>query len=515
MVGYNPRSVRQIGKYRLLEPIASGGMAEVFRAEVPGAAGFVKEVALKLIRGDHGASSEFVRMFIEEARLASRLAHANVVQVFDFDQVDGRYYIAMEFVHGHTLRRVVERCREAGLRFGLARSVHVGAEVAKALAYAHRPQQEGGAAGIVHRDVSPQNVLVSFEGEVKLTDFGIARALGASGLTDPGTVKGKLAYMAPEQARGERVDARRRRLRAGRRAVGAVRGSAPLRPRLGRRHPGGGAGTGADLAALRVERAGAARARRCHPGRARARPLAANPLGPGSRHGARRGAPAPRSLAGGLRPPGPHAPAVARRPGPPRVASRRADGRPTSPARSRPGFAGAPGGQRPRRLHAHRARRRGASAPGGAARGRGRVGSRDRLERLAPPAPANPARWRPGSPGRALHAAPGLPGGPRGRGRDLDRGLALRSGAGRNAAPGGARRGAGAAPATGPCEAGRRGSPVRERHTLGHRLPGRSDGSATRRSSGACPPARTASASSTSSGPRSRSSRFHAAAASA
>jgi serine/threonine-protein kinase len=200
--------VRQVGKYRLLEPIASGGMAEVFRAEVPGAAGFVKEVALKLIRGDHGASSEFVQMFIQEARLASRLAHANVVQVFDFDQVDGRYYIVMEFVHGHTLRRVVDRCREAGLRFGLARSVNVGAEVAKALAYAHRPQQEGGAAGIVHRDVSPQNVLVSFEGEVKLTDFGIARALGASGLTDPGTVKGKLAYMAPEQARGERVDAR-------------------------------------------------------------------------------------------------------------------------------------------------------------------------------------------------------------------------------------------------------------------------------------------------------------------
>jgi len=200
--------VRQIGKYRLLEPIASGGMAEVFRAEVPGAAGFVKQVALKLIRGDHDASSQFVRMFIQEARLASRLAHANIVHVFDFDQFEGRYYIAMEFVHGHTLRQVVDRCREAGLRFGLARSVHVGAEIARALAYAHRLPDEGGAVGIVHRDVSPQNVLVSFEGEVKLTDFGIARALGASGLTDPGTVKGKLAYMAPEQGRGERVDAR-------------------------------------------------------------------------------------------------------------------------------------------------------------------------------------------------------------------------------------------------------------------------------------------------------------------
>ncbi len=199
--------MQQLGKYRILEPVASGGMADVFRAEVPGAAGFVKEVALKLIRGDHGESSEFVRMFIQEARLASRLRHANVVQVFEFDEIEGRYYIAMEFVHGRTLRRVVDRCREAGVKLGLSRAVHVCAEVAKALAYAHRVADEGGTTGIVHRDVSPQNILVSFEGEVKLTDFGIARAMGRGGLTEPGTIKGKVAYMAPEQARGGPVDA--------------------------------------------------------------------------------------------------------------------------------------------------------------------------------------------------------------------------------------------------------------------------------------------------------------------
>lgn len=200
--------MRQLGKYRLIEPIASGGMADVYRAEVAGPEGFVKEVALKVVRGDHSQGSDFVRMFIQEARLASRLAHANIVQVFDFDRVEGRYLIAMEFVHGRTLRAVVERCRETGLRLGVARPVLVAAEVGKALAYAHRPPEAGGVAGLVHRDVSPHNVLISFEGEVKLADFGIARALNATGLTEPGTIKGKLAYMSPEQARGERVDAR-------------------------------------------------------------------------------------------------------------------------------------------------------------------------------------------------------------------------------------------------------------------------------------------------------------------
>jgi serine/threonine-protein kinase len=182
-------------------------MADVWRAEVTGAAGVVKEVALKLVRGEHGERSDFVRMFVEEARLASRLGHANVVQVFEFDRVDGRYYIAMELVRGRDLGRVVERARERGVRLGLPRAVHLGVEVARGLSYAHRVAEGGRPLGIVHRDVSPHNVLVSFEGEVKLTDFGIARAMHRAGLTEPGTIKGKAAYMAPEQARGEAVDA--------------------------------------------------------------------------------------------------------------------------------------------------------------------------------------------------------------------------------------------------------------------------------------------------------------------
>ena len=200
--------MRTFGRYRLVELLASGGMADVWRAEVSGAAGVVREVALKLVRGEHEASSDFVKMFVEEARLASRLTHANIVQVHDFDEVGGRYYIAMELVRGHHLGRVVERARERGLPLGLPRAVNIVAEVAKGLAHAHRASEGGRPLGIVHRDVSPHNVLVSFEGEVKLADFGIARAAGQVGLTEPGTVKGKLAYMPPEQALGGAVDAR-------------------------------------------------------------------------------------------------------------------------------------------------------------------------------------------------------------------------------------------------------------------------------------------------------------------
>src|SRR5512142_590210 len=183
-------------------------MADVWRAEVTGPEGVVKEVALKLVRGEHARDGAFVRMFVEEARLAARLGHANVVQVFELHEVDGSYGIAMELVRGRHLGQVVERARERGVRLGVPRAVQIGVDVARALAYAHRLGDGGRPLGVVHRDVSPHNVLVSFEGEVKLTDFGIARAMHRAGLTEPGTIKGKAAYMAPEQARGEPVDAR-------------------------------------------------------------------------------------------------------------------------------------------------------------------------------------------------------------------------------------------------------------------------------------------------------------------
>src|SRR5512142_1162948 len=183
-------------------------MADVWRAEVTGPEGVVKEVALKLVRGEHARDGAFVRMFVEEARLAAKLGHANVVQVYELYEVDGRYAIAMELVRGRHLGQVMERARERGVRLGVPRIVQVGADVARALAYAHRLTDAGRPLGIVHRDVSPHNVLVSFEGEVKLADFGIARAMNQAGLTEPGTVKGKFAYMAPEQARSAPLDGR-------------------------------------------------------------------------------------------------------------------------------------------------------------------------------------------------------------------------------------------------------------------------------------------------------------------
>jgi serine/threonine-protein kinase len=200
--------VQAFGRYQLIDHLASGGMADVYRAEAPGPAGFRKEVAIKVIRPGFGGRSDFIRMFINEAQLASRLNHANIVQVFDFDQVDGRYYIAMEFVRGRTLLEIMDACRERGLWLDLPQSLHVCVQVGNALSYAHRLTDGGRPLALVHRDVSPQNVLVSFEGEVKLADFGIAHAMGASGMTAPGIVKGKVAYMAPEQARAERVDPR-------------------------------------------------------------------------------------------------------------------------------------------------------------------------------------------------------------------------------------------------------------------------------------------------------------------
>jgi serine/threonine-protein kinase len=191
-----------------MERLASGGMADVFRAEMTGDAGFSKFVAVKRIRGDLRSRPLLVEMFEQEARVNATLSHRNIVQVIDFTRVGGEYSIVMELVRGKTLLALMERCREADERLPLSASLYICAEVATALDYAHRARQGGGPLGVVHRDVSPQNILISFEGEVKLTDFGIARAMSAAGLTRPGTIKGKSSYMAPEQALGREVDAR-------------------------------------------------------------------------------------------------------------------------------------------------------------------------------------------------------------------------------------------------------------------------------------------------------------------
>ncbi len=207
------------GRYRLLERLGQGGMAEVFKAKSYGVEGFEKILVIKRILPELAKSQDFVDMFIHEAKLAVRLSHANIVQVFDLGKApanDGAdaYYMAMEYVHGLDLASVLARSRRNQLVLPIQLGVYVASEVAKGLDHAHRRRDEQmRPLGVVHRDVSPQNVLLSFEGEVKVTDFGIAKARGVLDQAAPEDtlarkLQGKFGYMSPEQARGENVDSR-------------------------------------------------------------------------------------------------------------------------------------------------------------------------------------------------------------------------------------------------------------------------------------------------------------------
>ncbi|MEM9489203.1 MAG: serine/threonine-protein kinase, partial [Myxococcota bacterium] len=197
----------QFGKYQLIRRIGSGGMAEVFLARTAVAQGLAKELVIKKIHPAYARSRHFVGMFVAEAKIALGLNHPNIVQVFDFGTVGGTFFLAMEYVDGCDLLYLVKEAvhRQQPVPLGLC--AHIVREVAKALDYAHRKTDEfGEPLGIVHRDVSLQNVLVSWDGAVKLVDFGIARARGVH--ENEGVVKGKYAYMSPEQARGDAVDLR-------------------------------------------------------------------------------------------------------------------------------------------------------------------------------------------------------------------------------------------------------------------------------------------------------------------
>ncbi|WP_338864339.1 protein kinase domain-containing protein [Myxococcus stipitatus] len=207
----HPPEGLDFGRYTLLERIATGGMAEIFRARMTAVAGVTKPVVIKKILPGYADKSAFVSMFVNEARIAAGLSHGNIAQVFDFGEVSGQYFIAMEWVDGHPLSRVLRRAREKG-HYTLPQPLALLAtvEVLKGLAYAHtRLDDRGRPLHIVHRDVSPQNVLLSFEGQVKLVDFGIARARLAGGcMSDEPDGMGKYVYFAPEQARGRELDAR-------------------------------------------------------------------------------------------------------------------------------------------------------------------------------------------------------------------------------------------------------------------------------------------------------------------
>jgi len=199
----------RFGPYQLIDRVAIGGMAEVFKAKRAGVEGFEKIVAVKRILPHLSENKEFLDMFVDEAKMVAGLAHPNIVQIFDLGRIEKSYYIAMEYIHGRDLRTIMRRARDKGLRMPLDLSLRVVGQVCAALEYAHRKKDERGQPmQIVHRDVSPQNILISFEGDVKLVDFGIAKAATKASNTDRGALRGKLLYMSPEQAWGRPIDRR-------------------------------------------------------------------------------------------------------------------------------------------------------------------------------------------------------------------------------------------------------------------------------------------------------------------
>jgi TonB family protein len=199
----------QFGQYILEEHIATGGMAEVYRARMLGMEGFQKTVAIKRILPQLTDNEEFVTMLIDEAKLAAQLNHNNIIHIYDLGRIDRSYYIAMEYIEGEDLRSILQNCRELGVKVPVQLAVHVTALMASALDYAHKKRDfENRDLGLVHRDVSPQNVLISNDGDIKLCDFGIAKAASKATQTRAGALKGKLQYMSPEQAWGRDIDHR-------------------------------------------------------------------------------------------------------------------------------------------------------------------------------------------------------------------------------------------------------------------------------------------------------------------
>jgi serine/threonine protein kinase len=203
------RKPQPFGKYLLLDRIAVGGMAEVFAAKTFGVEGFERLVAIKRILPTMVEDDEFVAMFIDEARIAARLSHATVTQIFELGRHEETYYIAMEYVSGRDVRLLIDKFKKREEKVPVHLAAFIMARVAEGLDYAHSKKDENGnPLDIIHRDVSPQNILVSYDGEVKIIDFGIAKSTGRNQKTQVGILKGKFAYMSPEQVRGSEIDHR-------------------------------------------------------------------------------------------------------------------------------------------------------------------------------------------------------------------------------------------------------------------------------------------------------------------
>ncbi|ATB30221.1 serine/threonine protein kinase [Melittangium boletus] len=200
----------QLGKYQLVRKLATGGMAEVFLAKAAGPMGFEKTLVLKRILPHLAELPTFVDMFLAEAKLAARLTHSHIAQIFDFGESEGAYFLAMEYIDGPSLRTLIKRAATHGLAPPPAVCARLISHACEGLAFAHdfADPNTGEPLGLIHRDISPDNILLSRQGEVKVVDFGIAKAAGQSHRTETGALKGKLPYMAPEQVRSGPLDRR-------------------------------------------------------------------------------------------------------------------------------------------------------------------------------------------------------------------------------------------------------------------------------------------------------------------
>lgn len=193
-------------RYRVVEKLESGGMAEVFRAESEGLQGFRKQVAIKRVLPHLSEKKRFIAMFLDEARISAQLTHSNCVQVFDIGVGDNAYFIVMEFVDGANLKSIAESLKKQGKDFPVAAAAFACQEICKGLSYAHELTDANGMPlNIVHRDMSPPNVLVTKYGEVKIVDFGLAKASSQLEKSEPGIIKGKFSYLSPEAAMGQEV----------------------------------------------------------------------------------------------------------------------------------------------------------------------------------------------------------------------------------------------------------------------------------------------------------------------
>jgi len=199
----------RFGKYLILDKIATGGMAELFRAKITSVEGFEKLVAIKKILPNLTQDSNLVNMFIDEAKLAAMLTHQNIVQIYDLGSMEGVYFIAMEYIHGKDLRVLSNKSKEKGLPLPLEYALYITSRICSGLDYSHNLKDfQGNPLKLIHRDISPQNILVTYEGEVKIVDFGIAKVARKTADTREGLIKGKVAYMSPEQAAGKTIDHR-------------------------------------------------------------------------------------------------------------------------------------------------------------------------------------------------------------------------------------------------------------------------------------------------------------------